>query len=245
LLVVPAIDLLDNKAVRLFQGDYSKSKIYSESPWEIADEFISAGAELIHLVDLNGAKLGKPSNELALRKILNRPNVRFELGGGIRSLETLKFYEDLGISRFILGTAAVNDPNLTDMALERYGVDRIVLGIDAKDGFVKTQGWEKDSGIRYEDFMKQIYSQGVRQVIFTDISLDGTLNGPNFDSYSWILKNYPFQLIASGGVSSIDDLEKLSKIENNQMYGAILGKAYYEGKVVLKEAIDFCKKKAG
>lgn len=245
MLVIPAIDLLDNKAVRLYQGDYSKSKIYSESPWDLVAEFIDSGAELIHLVDLNGAKLGKPSNETAISNIVKKNKVKLELGGGIRNIDTMKFYNDLGINRFILGTAAVTNPELTDLALQEFGLDRVVLGIDARDGIVKTQGWEGDSGLRYEDFMKQIFEQGVRHVVFTDISLDGTLAGPNFESYSWILKNFPFHLIASGGVSSLEDLEKLSKLENPSIYGAIVGKAYYEGKVDLKEAIRFCNKSVG
>jgi len=245
LLVIPAIDLLDNKAVRLYQGNYSQSKIYSESPWDLVAEFIDAGAELIHLVDLNGAKLGKPSNEAAIRNIVHKNKVKLELGGGIRSLDTLRFYNDLGIHRFILGTAAVKNPELTDLALKEFGVDRIVLGVDAKDGYVKTQGWETDSGLHYEDFMKQIFNQGVRHVVFTDISLDGTLAGPNFKSYSWILKNFPFHLIASGGVSSLEDLERLAKLENPPIFGAIVGKAYYEGKVDLKEAIRLCNKSVG
>ncbi|WCL48620.1 1-(5-phosphoribosyl)-5-[(5-phosphoribosylamino)methylideneamino]imidazole-4-carboxamide isomerase [Leptospira sp. GIMC2001] len=242
MIVIPAIDLLENQAVRLYQGDYQKKTIYSDAPWNLVADFTSQGAELIHLVDLDGAKLGKPGNETAIRKIQENSKVKLELGGGIRNLDTLKFYDNLGIDRFILGTSAVIDPKLVDDALVLYGVDRIVVGVDAKDGFVKTQGWEKDVGLRFEDFMERIHIQGVRHVIFTDISLDGTLQGPNFYSYEWILSKYPFQLIASGGVSSIEDLEVLSKIGSGEMYGAITGKAIYEGKIDLRAAVDFCKK---
>ncbi|MCC5813738.1 MAG: 1-(5-phosphoribosyl)-5-[(5-phosphoribosylamino)methylideneamino]imidazole-4-carboxamide isomerase [Leptospira sp.] len=242
MIVIPAIDLLENQAVRLFQGDYDQKTVYSESPWELVASFEEAGAELIHLVDLDGAKLGKPGNEATIRKILDKCNVRLELGGGIRSMETIQFYADLGIHRFILGTSAVTDPKLVDSSLDKYGSDRVVVGVDAKDGLVKTQGWEKDVGLRYEDFMERIYKQGVRHVIFTDISLDGTLKGPNLQSYSWILKNYDFKLIASGGVSSLQDLQDLHLIENGAMYGAITGKAIYENRIDLKESVALCKK---
>lgn len=238
MIVIPAIDLLDDKAVRLFQGEYEKKTVYSEAPWELVESFEKAGAELIHLVDLDGAKLGIPGNALTIRKILDQCNVQLELGGGIRSMDTIAYYDDLGIHRFILGTSAVTDPSLVDSALEKYGVDRVVVGVDAKDGFVKTQGWEKDAGLRYEDFMKRIYGQGIRHVIFTDISLDGTLKGPNLQSYNWILKNFDFRLIASGGVSSLEDLENLYKISGGKMYGAVTGKAIYENKMDLAQAVE-------
>jgi phosphoribosylformimino-5-aminoimidazole carboxamide ribotide isomerase len=241
LIIIPAIDLLENQAVRLYQGDYDKKTVYSNEPWELVSEFAEAGAELIHLVDLDGAKLGRPGNEVAIRKIQDLAKVKLELGGGIRNLDTIKYYDDLGIHRFILGTSAVTDPKLVDEALKLYGQDRIVIGVDAKDGFVKTQGWEKDVGLRYEDFMGRIHRQGIQHVIFTDISLDGTLKGPNFESYIMILQKYDFSLIASGGVSSLDDLEKLFRLESGSMYGAITGKAIYEKKINLKEAVAFCK----
>lgn len=241
MIVIPAIDLLENQAVRLFQGDYEKKTVYSDAPWELVADFEESGAELIHLVDLDGAKLGKPGNEISIKNILKNSHVRLELGGGIRTMDTIQFYEDLGIHRFILGTSAVTDPGLVDSALAKYGAERIVVGVDAKDGFVKTQGWELDAGLRYEDFMKRIYGQGIRHVIFTDISLDGTLKGPNLQSYSWILKNFDFQLIASGGVSCLDDLKNLHMIESGSMYGAITGKAIYEKRINLKESVQFCR----
>lgn len=241
MIVIPAIDLLENQAVRLYQGEYDKKTVYSNEPWELVSSFAEAGAELIHLVDLDGAKLGKPGNETAIRKISDLAKVKLELGGGIRNMDTIRFYDDLGINRFILGTSAVTDPQFVDEALKIYGPERIVIGVDAKDGFVKTQGWEKDVGLRYEDFMDRIYNQGVRHVIFTDISHDGTMQGPNFMSYMWILRRFEFQLIASGGVSSLEDLERLAKIEGGAMYGAISGKAIYENKMDLREAVEFCK----
>jgi phosphoribosylformimino-5-aminoimidazole carboxamide ribotide isomerase len=241
MIVIPAIDLLENKAVRLFQGDYEQKTVYSESPWELVASFEEAGAELIHLVDLDGAKLGKPGNAQTIRKIQEKSHVKLELGGGIRSMETIQYYEDLGIHRFILGTSAVTDPNLVDTALEKYGSDRVVVGVDAKDGLVKTQGWELDAGLRYEDFMERIYNQGIRHVIFTDITLDGTLKGPNLESYRWILENFDFRLIASGGVSSLEDFKNLHLINDGAMFGAITGKAIYEKRIDLKESIEFCK----
>lgn len=249
MLVIPAIDLLDNQAVRLFQGEYEKKTVYSNDPWTLVSQFQDAGAELIHLVDLNGAKEGRPGNQESIKKIKNEihSSVKLELGGGIRTMETLAIYDDLGVDRFILGTAAVTNPGFVDQALARYGKDRIVIGVDAKDGFVKTQGWEKDVGLRYEDFMDRIFKQGIAHVIFTDISLDGTLQGPNFMSYSWILKHFPFFVIASGGVSSLEDLDRLASLNQTEgegvLFGAITGKAIYENRIDLKKAVEYCNQK--
>ncbi|MCT8333338.1 1-(5-phosphoribosyl)-5-[(5-phosphoribosylamino)methylideneamino]imidazole-4-carboxamide isomerase [Leptospira sp. 85282-16] len=244
MLVLPAIDLLDNEAVRLLQGDYSKKTVYSSEPEKMIQVFEEQGATLIHIVDLNAAKTGKSENEKAIRKIKANCTVELELGGGIRSLENMKFYDGLGVSRFILGTVAVEDPSVVELGLKTYGPNRIVIGVDAKDGLVRTKGWETNSGIKYTDFLKKMYVMGIRHVIFTDISKDGMMAGPNTAVYLELLSQFPdLQLVASGGVSSIDDLVNLYEVSQGKLFGAITGKAIYEGKLDLKESIRILSKK--
>ncbi|PKA27498.1 1-(5-phosphoribosyl)-5-[(5-phosphoribosylamino)methylideneamino]imidazole-4-carboxamide isomerase [Leptospira sp. mixed culture ATI2-C-A1] len=244
MLVLPAIDLLDNEAVRLLQGDYSKKTVYSSEPEKMIKVFEEQGATLIHIVDLNAAKTGKSENGKTIRKIKDNCSVELELGGGIRSLENMKFYDGLGVSRFILGTVAVEDPSVVEQGLNTYGPNRIVIGLDAKDGYVRTKGWETNSGIKYTDFLKTMYGMGIRHVIFTDISKDGMMAGPNTTAYLELLAEYPgLQLVASGGVSSIEDLVNLYDASKGKLFGAITGKAIYEGKLDLKESIRILSKK--
>ncbi len=235
--IIPAIDLLDNEAVRLLQGNYQKKTVYSAFPEELAKKFESEGTRLLHIVDLNAAKTGKSTNAKAIRKIREVCNMELELGGGIRSLDSMSFYDDLGINRFILGTVAVEDPEVVSQGIRKFGVDRIVVGVDAKDGKVRTKGWETNSGIDIFPFLEKMVSFGVRNIIFTDISKDGMMSGPNFQYYKEILEKFPdIKLIASGGVSSIEDIRRLHIDTNGLLYGAITGKAFYEGKINLKEA---------
>ncbi|MCW7473457.1 1-(5-phosphoribosyl)-5-[(5-phosphoribosylamino)methylideneamino]imidazole-4-carboxamide isomerase [Leptospira levettii] len=244
MLVLPAIDLLDNEAVRLLQGDYSKKTVYSSSPEKMIQVFEKQGATLIHIVDLNAAKTGKSENGKTIKKIKEECSVELELGGGIRSIENMKFYDGLGVSRFILGTVAVEDPKVVEKGLELFGQNRIVIGVDAKNGYVRTKGWETNSGILYKDFLKTMYGMGVRHVIFTDISKDGMMEGPNTDVYVELLTEFPdLQLVASGGVSKTEDLVTLFEKTNGKLFGAITGKAIYEGKLDLKESIRILNQK--
>ena len=238
--VIPAIDILDNEAVRLIQGDYDRKTVYSSSPWELVAGFRKTGAELLHLVDLNAARKGDSGNEPSIKKIREAANgMKIEIGGGIRNMDKLKYYMDMGMDRFILGTAAVTSPEFLDEAIRHAGADRIIVGVDARNGIVKISGWEEDTDLHYDALMERLVGQGVENIIFTDISQDGMLTGPNFNSYIHILKKYPFNLIASGGISSINDIVKFSGLrEGRGIYGVITGKAIYEGRLDLEEAIN-------
>ncbi|TGL59810.1 1-(5-phosphoribosyl)-5-[(5-phosphoribosylamino)methylideneamino]imidazole-4-carboxamide isomerase [Leptospira jelokensis] len=244
MLVLPAIDLLDNEAVRLLQGDYSKKTVYSSSPEKMIQVFEEQGATLIHIVDLNAAKTGKSENEKTIKKIKEKCSVELELGGGIRTIDNMKFYDGLGVSRLILGTVAVEEPNIVEKALSLFGQNRIVIGVDAKNGYVRTKGWETNSGILYKDFLKTMVGMGIRHVIFTDISKDGMMEGPNTLAYTELLESFPdLQLVASGGVSSTEDLVNLYDKTNGKLFGAITGKAIYEGKLDLKTSIRILNQK--
>jgi phosphoribosylformimino-5-aminoimidazole carboxamide ribotide isomerase len=237
MFIIPAIDLLDNEAVRLLQGDYDKKTVYSSEPAVLASKFETDGTGLLHIVDLNAAKSGISTNAPAIRSIRDACSLQLELGGGIRSMDSLAFYNDLGIDRFILGTIAVENPEIVSQALNLYGVDRVVIGVDAKDGIVRTKGWEADTGLAIFTFLESMVSLGIRHIIFTDISKDGMMAGPNFQIYKDILDRFPrLSLIASGGVSSLADVRTLDKLTEGKLYGAITGKAVYEGKINLKEA---------
>ncbi|MBW0433244.1 1-(5-phosphoribosyl)-5-[(5-phosphoribosylamino)methylideneamino]imidazole-4-carboxamide isomerase [Leptospira yasudae] len=239
MIIIPAIDLLDNCAVRLFKGNYEEKKIYSSEPWKLAEGFAKNGATLLHLVDLNGARNQLGINELSILKIRETTSLKVQLGGGIRDKEKLAYYNKIGIDRFILGTAAVTDPDLLKYALDQYGKDRVVVAVDARDGIVKIAGWEKDSGVHYRDLMERLAKAGIEHVVFTDIAQDGTLAGPNLEAYREILNSYPFQVIASGGISSLKDLMDLSSLDTKiPLFGVITGKALYEGKLDLAEAIS-------
>ncbi|MEM7180394.1 MAG: 1-(5-phosphoribosyl)-5-[(5-phosphoribosylamino)methylideneamino]imidazole-4-carboxamide isomerase [Spirochaetota bacterium] len=242
--IIPAIDLLNQEAVRLYKGDYAQKTVYSKTPWELVTAFHETGAELIHVVDLNGARSGSDTtNKECITKIRKATNAKIQLGGGIRNMEKLKYYDAMGIDRFIVGTAAVRNPQFVDAALQEMGADRVIIGVDARDGYVRVSGWEEDTKLPYEDLLDQLEKQGVTQIIFTDISLDGTLSGPNLDSYRKILDRYSFQLIASGGIASMKDIFSLLNIgAKHPMYGVITGKAIYEGRLDLKEAFTDVKK---
>ncbi len=243
MIIIPAIDILDNEAVRLYKGDYSQKTVYSSNPWELVQGFNKNGAELIHLVDLNGARSADSTNKDCIVRIRKEANVKIQLGGGIRDMEKLKYYESLGIDKFIIGTSAVMNPSFVDDALAFIGTDRIIISVDALDGIVRVSGWEVKTQVRYEDLLTRLNSQGITQIIFTDISYDGTLSGPNLESYKHILDNFDFQLIASGGIASLKDIIDLSSINSKRpLYGIITGKAIYEGRLDLKEAIDNTKK---
>jgi phosphoribosylformimino-5-aminoimidazole carboxamide ribotide isomerase len=243
MIIIPAVDILDTEAVRLFRGDYSQKTVYSSKPWELIQGFQKSGAELIHIVDLNGARKADETNKECILKITKETSVKIQLGGGIRDMEKLKYYESLGVDRFIIGTSAITNPKFVDEALNFLGKDRIIISVDAMDGIVRVSGWEVKTEVKFEDLLGRLEKQGVSQIIFTDISQDGTLSGPNLESYKYILENFQFQLIASGGIASLKDILTLSSIQSKiPIFGIITGKAIYEGKLDLKEAIVNVKK---
>lgn len=235
--IFPAIDLYDKKAVRLYKGDYDQMTIYSERPWEIAIDFERQGAKFIHVVDLEGAKTGKTPNLEIIKKIASSTNLFLEIGGGIRDMEVVKTYLENGASRVILGTSAVNDEAFLKEAISTYG-EKIAVGADVKDGYIAIKGWTQKSQYSLEEFLNKMQALGVKTVICTDISKDGAMKGTNLELYSALSQKYSLDIIASGGVSSIEDVKALRKME---LYGAIIGKAYYTGAIDLKEAIEVSK----
>lgn len=235
MLVIPAIDLKDGQAVRLYKGDYNQKTVYSNNPEELAKEFETMGAKWLHVVDLDGAKDGKCINLETIRKIKQTTNMSLELGGGIRNMETVALYlDEVGIDRVILGTAAINDPKFLKEAISKYGVKKIVVGVDVKNGYVSTSGWLKTSDVPYLDFIKELEKIGVEYIVVTDISKDGTLQGPNFKMYEQIASVSKINFVVSGGIK---DKQNILDVAKKDYYACIVGKAYYEGKVDLKEVI--------
>ncbi len=232
--IFPAIDLYSGKAVRLFKGDYNQMTVYSNEPLEVAKKFESLGAKFLHLVDLEGAKDGKPGNLSTIRKIVENTDLFTEVGGGIRNIETAKAYCDIGVDRIILGTAAVKDEEFLKEALSLFG-DKVAVGVDLKDGFVAIKGWTESSDLTADAFLSKMEALGVKTVICTDISRDGAMQGSNNKLYKELSEKYNIDLIASGGVSTIEDIKALTAMN---LYGAIIGKAYYIGAIDLKEAIE-------
>ena len=232
--IFPAIDLYDKKAVRLYKGDYAQMTVYSENPIEVARDFESAGAEYIHMVDLEGAKDGTTPNLEIVRDIAQNTRLFVEIGGGIRSMETVKKYLDNGVGRVILGTSAVTDEAFLLEAVKTYG-EKIAVGADVKDGYIAIKGWVEKSQFSLEDFLTKMEKIGVKTIICTDISKDGAMKGTNLELYKRLNEKYSLDIIASGGVSTIDDI---SALKNMDMYGAIIGKAHYTGAIDLKEAIE-------
>ncbi len=235
--IFPAIDLYQGKAVRLFQGDYDRMTVYSQHPEQVAGAFRAAGAKFIHLVDLEGAKTGKPANADTIRGIIAAFGGFVEVGGGIRGMETVEAYLSLGADRVILGTAAVKDPDFLASALKKYG-ERIAVGVDLKDGFVAIHGWTETCDLTADAFFQKMQNIGVKTVICTDISRDGAMQGANRALYRALGEKYSIDLIASGGVSSIEDVRALAKLG---ISGTIIGKAYYMGVIDLKTAIEVAK----
>jgi len=233
----PAIDLYEGKAVRLFKGEYQQMTVYNENPLEVAMDFQNTGATCIHMVDLEGAKFGTTSNLPVIKKIVKSTDLFVEVGGGIRNMETVEAYLSLGVNRVILGTAAVTDRAFLEAALQKYG-EKIAVGVDLKDGYVAIKGWTEKSQWTAEAFFSDLEKLGVSTVICTDISRDGAMQGTNRELYRALSTKYNIQLIASGGVSTIDDVKALSAMN---IHGAIIGKAYYTGAIDLKEALEVCR----
>ena len=235
--IYPAIDLYGGKAVRLYKGNYAQMTVYSDDPVSVARDFAAAGASYIHLVDLEGAKIGKPANLDTIAKIVEATGLFAEVGGGIRDMETVDSYLSIGVSRVILGTAAVKDPVFLQAALDKYG-EKIAVGVDLKDGFVAIKGWTETSDLKAEDFFEKMQNMGVKTIICTDISRDGAMKGANRELYRELSSKFAIDLIASGGVSSMEDVTALAEMK---LHGAIIGKAYYIGAVDLKQAVEAAK----
>lgn len=234
MIIFPAIDLYDKKAVRLYKGDYQNMTVYSENPIEIALDFESAGATHIHMVDLEGAKDGTTPNLDIVKQVANETDLFVEIGGGIRDMATVEKYLSAGVGRIILGTAAVTNQEFLKAAVSKYG-EKIAVGADVKDGYIAIKGWLEKSKITLEDFLSDMQSIGVKYIICTDISKDGAMRGTNLELYRELSKKYSMNITASGGVSSLDDVKELKKMD---IYGAIIGKAYYIGAIDLKDALE-------
>ncbi|MCL2518218.1 MAG: 1-(5-phosphoribosyl)-5-[(5-phosphoribosylamino)methylideneamino]imidazole-4-carboxamide isomerase [Oscillospiraceae bacterium] len=235
MIILPAIDLLDGKCVRLYKGEYSTAHTVAPDPFETIKRFITDGAEYIHLVDLNGAKDGKPVNHELLCELACRSSVPLEIGGGIRDMETVKFYIENGFSRVIIGSAALKNPEFVKTAVHTYG-DKIAVGIDARNGYVSTSGWTENSQIYFTDFAQTMEKIGIDNIIFTDIERDGTLEGAAIERLQELKSKVKTEtkITASGGVKDIEDIRKLKALD---VYGVICGKSIYEGTLNLKEAI--------
>jgi len=231
--VFPAIDIINGKCVRLKQGQYDKITIFSDDPVSMALQFRNAGAKYLHVVDLDGAK-GDGSNREIIKNIAGELDIPVQTGGGIRTMGDIDEVLGYGVARVIIGTSAVKDPDFVAEAVKKYG-DRIVVGIDAKDGYVAIEGWEKTSGYKALDFASKMESLGVKTIIYTDINTDGMLAGPNLYAMEEMVKRVSMDVIASGGVSSLKDIRKLRE---TGVAGVIVGKAIYTGDVDLKQALQ-------
>ena len=236
MIIIPAIDLKNGKCVRLSQGEMHRETVYSDSPVETALKWQSLGARRLHIVDLDGAVSGTPHNREAVRQIRAAVDMHIELGGGIRDLATIAAYLDDGIDSVILGTAAIKNPGLRLNACEQYP-GRIIIGIDARDGMVSVQGWTQNTATSAVDFARELDPDAVAAIIFTDISRDGMLTGPNIESTVALARAVPIPVIASGGISSIDDIHRLLEVEQHGIMGAITGRALYTGDLDLAACI--------
>lgn len=234
MIIFPAIDLRGGKCVRLIQGDFDKETVYSDDPQATALKWQAAGAKFLHVVDLDGARAGSPKNLDAIKKILDAVAIPIEVGGGIRTLDDMEQLLSLGVRRVILGSIAVENPALVAEAVQRFG-DRIVVGIDARNGFVAVHGWEQSSSVKVVDLARQIVAAGVKTIIYTDISKDGMLSGVNAEAFTELAKKSGAEIVASGGVKSIEDIRAL---KSAGVAGVIVGKAIYTGSLDLKSAIE-------
>lgn len=234
MLIYPAIDLYQGKAVRLFKGDYNKMTVYSDHPLEIAGDFLNQGAKCIHIVDLEGARSGETPNLQTVCSIKAKSGLFCEVGGGVRDMDVIRRYVDAGMDRVILGTAAVEHPNFAMEAAREFG-DKIAIGVDIRDGYVAVKGWTEKSALGAFEFCKSMQSIGIKTLICTDISRDGAMQGTNIPLYQSLSEQFDMKIIASGGVSTIEDVRRLAEMK---LHGAIIGKAYYTGAISLREAIE-------
>ncbi len=234
MIILPAIDLKDGKCVRLEQGLFDKVTVFGDNPVEMAQKWESAGSEYLHLVDLDGAKDGVPKNLEIIKDICKNIDIPIQLGGGIRTKETVKILLDAGVTRVIVGTMAINDMELLKELVDEYG-ERIVVSIDAKDGLVAVNGWVNTSEVDSIDLVRELEKIGVKTIVYTDIAKDGMMEGPNFEIYETLSKETDIDVVASGGVSTIENVKRLKKMD---MYGAIIGRALYTGDIDIKEALE-------
>ncbi|OGV31661.1 MAG: 1-(5-phosphoribosyl)-5-[(5-phosphoribosylamino)methylideneamino]imidazole-4-carboxamide isomerase [Lentisphaerae bacterium GWF2_45_14] len=238
MLIIPAIDIRNGKCVRLVQGDYARETVYSDSPSEQALKWQDGGARFIHLVDLDGAKEGKPVNLGAIREICSALKIPAEMGGGIRTIEDVEKVLDSGVSRVIIGTTACENPELIQIMLEKFGPEKIVIGIDAKNGKAAVKGWLESSGIDAVELAVKMTKLGVRKIIYTDISTDGMLSGPNLQAAAALCDKVPScGIISSGGISCADNVSRLIELERPNLEAVIVGKALYDGRVSLAELL--------
>jgi len=235
--IFPAIDIINGNAVRLLKGDYAKKTVYSESPLDVAKGFEALGASYLHLVDLDGAKSGDTPNYDLIKEITSKTNLKVEIGGGIRTEETIKKYIDAGVMRVILGTVAVQNPEFAQKMADIYG-DKIAVGVDVLNGFAATKGWTEVTEVTLDAMFERLQKDGIKTVICTDISKDGAMSGTNTKMYAHLMQKYSIDVVASGGVTTIDDVKQLKDMN---LYGAILGRALYEGTIDLKEALEVAK----
>ena len=226
MLVIPAIDIYKNKCVRLYKGDYEQSTIYSDDPIEVIKNWELKGANLIHIVDLEGAKLGTTISSNLIQNMINNTNTRIQIGGGIRNLEIINYYLSLGVERIILGSAAIkNENNIVKTSIKKYGSDKIIVSVDSSRGRIKTEGWTRETQLTPEDLIHNMLKMGVKKFIYTDIDRDGTFKGVSIKNIKIILKKFNIQLTVAGGISSKFDLEALDKLG---VKSVIIGKAFYE-----------------
>ena len=237
MVILPAVDIMDGKPVRLYKGDFSTAHQVAEGALKTALDFEKAGAEWIHMVDLDGSLMKKRVNEKIFLSVAENTALKVEVGGGIRTMQDIDFYISSGISRVILGSVALKDPELVKKAVNAYG-DKIAVGIDAKNGYAAAEGWTQTSDIYFTDLAKKMEQCGVKTIIYTDISKDGTLSGPNLEQLDEINNAVSCDIIASGGVTDIDDIKALKSLG---LYGAICGKSIYSGSLDLKRALEVCK----
>ncbi len=237
MLIIPAIDIIDGKCVRLTQGDYAQKKEYADDPVVVARRFESAGIQRLHVVDLEGAKASKLVNEDTLRNITTHTELKVDFGGGVKSDEAIEMAFEAGAHQITAGSIAVKNPELVSTWIARYGAEKIILGADVKNEKIAINGWQEDSGLDLFNFLNEYVKQNVQYCICTDVSKDGLLQGPAFELYQKIMDQFPdLKLIASGGVSNMDDLHRLNEMG---VYGTIVGKAYYEGRISLEELASF------
>lgn len=241
MIIIPAIDLKNGHCVRLSQGRMEDATVYSPDPVEVARRWESMGAQRLHIVDLDGAMSGKPENKSLIRRICSSVSMKVELGGGIRDIKTIKEYLSAGVSHVILGTAALKNPDFLAESCTQFP-GKIIIGIDAHDGMIAVQGWTETTGVRAVAFAKTLDSTAVAAIVFTDISRDGMLTGPNIESTTELAKSVSIPVIASGGMSSLDDIKKLIAVENAGIMGIIIGRALYTGNIDLKTCIALAQK---
>ena len=242
MIIIPAIDIINGKVVRLYQGDFNKEKSYSEDPVKMALKWQNKGASFLHIVDLDGAKYGEVRNRDIITSIIKSVNIPCEVGGGLRSDKDVEYFLKEGAARVIIGTKAFEDPEFLKNMISRFN-EKIVLGIDFSGDKIAKKGWTEDTDLTPEAMLEKIKNIGVKTIVVTDIAVDGTLKGPNFQGVQDMLASIQIPLIASGGVSKIEDIKKLSEYESQGLQGVIIGKALYEGKIDFLEALKICLQK--